>query len=341
MEVGMAGPGAIVVVGASAGGVEALKSLSSGLPPDLAATVLVVLHLPRSSPSALPAILDRVCPLPVRAAVDGELLRPGEVLVAPADRHLLVIDGRVRLSIGPTENGHRPAVDPLFRSAARGFGPAVIAVVLSGARDDGASGVAAVARHGGIVVAQEPQDALHASMPLAAIAAAAPQHVIAAAKMGPLLGELARSRPPASAQADQTLDAEAKVAEFEVDVDERFSAGQYGCPSCGGALIELADDPVLRYRCRIGHAWSAEGLLIEQESALEGALWMALRALEEKAALHRRLSGGSSRSGASAAARRHSASEQEAQRSAVLLRRLIQRIEDGSDVGLLESGGVA
>jgi two-component system, chemotaxis family, protein-glutamate methylesterase/glutaminase len=338
MEVGMAGPASIVVVGASAGGVEALKSLMTGLPPDLAATVLVVLHLPRQAPSALPVILDRVCPLPVRAAVDGEPLRPAEVLVAPADRHLLVIDGRVRLSVGPAENGHRPAVDPLFRSAARGYGPAVIGVVLSGARDDGASGAAAVARHGGVVVVQDPQDALHASMPRAAIAAASPEHVIAAVKMGPLIGELARSRPAASAAADQLLDAEVQLAEFVPAVATDLpDSEQYGCPSCGGSLAELAYEPVLRYRCRVGHAWSAESLLVEQSSALEGALWMALRSLEEKAALYRRLSVSSSQRGAHAAAQRHRQSEQESQRSARLVRNLIGRIEDGAEAGV-ESG---
>jgi two-component system, chemotaxis family, protein-glutamate methylesterase/glutaminase len=339
MEGGMADPVSIVVVGASAGGVEALKALTGGLPPDLPATVLVVLHLPRASPSALPAILDRVCPLPVRAAVDGDPLRPGVVLVAPADRHLLVIDGRVRLSVGPTENGHRPAVDPLFRSAARGYGPAVIGVVLSGARDDGASGAAAIARQGGVVVVQDPDDALHSSMPKAAIAAAAPQHVVGAAKLGPLLGELARSRPVTKTATDELLDAEVRIAEFEQAATEELAEdGSYGCPSCGGSLVELPDGPVLRYRCRIGHAWSAESLLFEQDSALEGALWMALRSLEEKATLHGQMAAASQHRGASAAAARHSASAQEARRSAALVRRLISQFEGSADSVATEAG---
>jgi two-component system, chemotaxis family, protein-glutamate methylesterase/glutaminase len=159
----------IVVVGASAGGVEALQALAGGLPADLAAAVVVVLHIPRRSPSALPAILDRAGELPAVAAEDGVELRAGIVYVAPADRHVLVAGRCLRLSGAPAEGGHRPAIDPLFRSAAAGFGPRAIGVVLSGTLDDGSAGLAAIAGRGGHALVQDPADARYPAMPTNAL----------------------------------------------------------------------------------------------------------------------------------------------------------------------------
>jgi two-component system chemotaxis response regulator CheB len=205
----------IIVMGASAGGVEALRAVVAGLPPDLPCPVLVVLHVPRTAPSALPDILDRAGPLPARHAVDGEELRPGHIVVAPGDHHLLVMDGRARLTRGATENGHRPAVDPLFRSAARACGPGAIGVVLSGARDDGAAGLAAVGRAGGVTVTQDPEDTLYPWMPLAAAGSTEVDHVAPAAKLGPLLGELARLPLAAPGRTDDPLlDAEVEMAKL-------------------------------------------------------------------------------------------------------------------------------
>jgi two-component system, chemotaxis family, protein-glutamate methylesterase/glutaminase len=282
----------VVVVGASAGGVEALRAMAAGLPAGLPAAVLVVLHVPRDAPSSLPRILDRSGPLPARAAFDGEPLVPGRIYVAPPDRHLLVIGDRLRLSRGPSENGHRPAVDPLFRSAARAAGPRTIAVMLSGNRDDGAVGAEAVAAAGGVVVVQKPEDALNPSMPRAVMARVEPDHVTDAAGLGALLAELTAVEIPDPGPApDPLADAEVAIDDAARLTTDRIvdNPAVYGCPSCGGGLFELETWPSPRYRCRVGHAWSPESLLEEQAVATEGALWTAVRALEEKSALSRRL----------------------------------------------------
>ncbi|GAA0805708.1 chemotaxis protein CheB [Spirilliplanes yamanashiensis] len=313
----------------SAGGVEALKALVAGLPPDFPGALLVVLHVPHDAPSALPAILDRAGPLPARHAVDGEELRPGRVYVAPADRHLLVIGGRIRLSHGPSENGHRPAIDPLFRSAARAYGRRVVAVVLSGSRDDGAAGLQTVAAHGGLTVVQDPADALFPSMPAAALARATPDHVLPAAKIGGLLtGITAMSLPdptPADDRPDPQLDLEVAMSDLAdvTTADLPVAPAGYGCPSCGGSLHELGHEPLPRFRCRVGHAWSPESLLDEQAVATEGALWMALRALEEKAALSRRMADGHSGGHVSD---RYDRSAREAEKAGRLIRRLIDEL---------------
>jgi two-component system, chemotaxis family, protein-glutamate methylesterase/glutaminase len=180
----------IVVVGASAGGVEALRALAGGLPEDLPAPVVVVLHIAKHAPSALPAILDRAGPLPAVAAEQGGPLVNGVIFVAPSDRHVLVDGGLLRLSPGPTENGHRPAIDPLFRSAAAGYGPRAVGVVLSGTLDDGTAGLVAITDRGGTALVQEPGDALYPGMPTSAL-----ENVPGAARhpadqLGVVLGEL-------------------------------------------------------------------------------------------------------------------------------------------------------
>ncbi|HEV7965756.1 MAG TPA: chemotaxis protein CheB [Actinoplanes sp.] len=318
----------VVAVGASAGGVEALRALVAGLPSDLAAAVLVVLHMPREAPSALPQILDRSGPLPATVAVDGEELRPGHIYVAVADHHLLVLDHRVRLSHGPAENGHRPAIDPLFRSVARAAGPRAVAVVLSGARDDGAVGAAAVAARGGVTIVQDPEDALCGSMPRAAIARRRPDYVARAAEIGGLLSGLITMPLPEqlpTALGDARLDDEVAMSDFaDITTDQLLTVpAGYGCPSCGGGLFELEQTPAPRYRCRIGHAWSPESLLDEQAVTTEGALWMALRALEEKSALSRRMA--SSRTGLSYGDR-FDRMARDAEQAGALIRSLIERL---------------
>jgi two-component system, chemotaxis family, protein-glutamate methylesterase/glutaminase len=324
----------VVAVGASAGGVEALRAFVAGLPPDYPGTVLIVLHVPRNAPSALPAILSRSGPLSAATATDGEPLRPGQIYVAPNDHHLLVLDGHVRLTRGPADNGHRPAVDPLFRSAARAVGPRAIGVVLSGSRDDGAAGLASIVARGGTAVVQDPADALYPSMPSAALARVSTEHVAPAAKLGPIIAQLtatdmpdSRAVEPPAADDDALLNAEVAMSQLgPITTDELgMPAAGYGCPTCGGSLFQMSADPLPRYRCRVGHAWSPESLLEEQAVALEGALWMALRALEEKSALSRRMAASQHPGHASSGARfRDMAADAEA--AGETIRRLIAQL---------------
>lgn len=292
----------VIVMGASAGGVEALRAVVAGLPPDLPAAVVVVLHIPRGAPSALPGILDRAGPLTAVAAEQAAPLRRGVVHVAPADHHVLVVDGHLRLSRGPAENGHRPAIDPLFRSAALTHGPDVIGVVLSGTRDDGTAGLAAITSRGGAAVVQEPDDALYGAMPASALAQVPDALVHPAAKIGAVLGELA-DRPPAVSAAvgeDGLLLAETRIAASGVpgtDTLEQATPSGFSCPDCHGVLYELPGAPAPRFRCRVGHAWSPGALEAQQAQAVDEALWAAIRALDEKADLVERLAAGARQHG--------------------------------------------
>jgi two-component system chemotaxis response regulator CheB len=309
-------PHAVVVVGASAGGVEALRALTAGLPADLPAAVLVVLHLSANTPSVLPRILGRACALPVAHARNGEPLEPGRVYVACPDQHLLVHPGRLRLLRGARENGVRPAVDPLFRTAARAYGPRVIGVVLSGTLDDGTLGLGHVKRWGGTAVVQDPEDALFDGMPRSAIEHVLVDHVAPAQALGPLLARLARRprlahQPTAPAMPDP-IESDRDV--LEIDGGARRNEALGGrisgltCPECHGALWEMGDGEDggqgagVRFRCRVGHAFSEQVLHETKGVSIEAALWTALTALEEHAALTLRMA---QRAGAAGHEERH------------------------------------
>ncbi|MGH8866906.1 MAG: chemotaxis protein CheB [Actinomycetes bacterium] len=279
----------LVVVGASAGGVEALSRFVAGLPEDLPATVLVVMHLSPRGPSALPAILARSGNLPVRTATPREPLRHGVVLVGPPDHHMTVTeDGTVSLVAGPHENGYRPAVDVLFRTAARALGPRVIAVVLSGNLDDGTAGAAAVRAQGGLVFVQAAEDALHPAMPTSARDRAGADLVADANRLADAVVQRCAEVVDESlaVPAEITLRQEADVAHGDPEsFDEDRVGGPSGltCPDCQGSLYTVEDGPLLRFRCRVGHAWSMDSLAQQHEQSVETALWTALRTLEEKA----------------------------------------------------------
>jgi two-component system, chemotaxis family, protein-glutamate methylesterase/glutaminase len=284
----------VVAVGASAGGVEALTHFAAGLPPDLPYAVLVVLHMAVGAPSVLARIMDRSGPLPTAEAVDGEPLEPGTIRVAVPNRHLLTYDRRIALSEGPTENGHRPAINALFRSVALNFGPRAVSVLLSGVLDDGTLGTAAIRSRGGTTIAQSPDDALFPAMPLSAIEAGVVDLQVGAFEVGGVLKQLAdRGFEEREMEPDARMQVENRIAmarRFSTDVDAAAlgpSSG-YTCPDCNGTLVSASEG---NYRCHVGHAWTADALLRARDDEIESALWIAIRSLQEKAKLSRRLAG--------------------------------------------------
>lgn len=324
-------PRDLVVVGASAGGVESLRELVSHLDPSLPAAVLVVLHLPASSPSMLPAILSRVGPLPAVAARGREELVPGRILVAPPDFHLVVLDGHANLTRGPRENGHRPAVDVLFRSAAWVAGPRVIGLVLSGTLDDGTAGMMSIRQRGGLVLAQSPDEATYPSMPANVIRAVGADHVGTVAELAAVINELAGSAVPAAAPQDPSdlMTAEVHMADMTADAfadpDRPGVPAGFSCPDCSGSLFEIDEAGMMRFRCRVGHAWSALGLLAAQSETLESALWTAFRSLEEKAALAKQLADQARERGSTLSAQQFLEKFDEASGAAAVLQRLLEQ----------------
>jgi two-component system chemotaxis response regulator CheB len=320
----------IIVVGFSAGGVEALVSLVHALPADLPAALFVVHHFPAESVSVLPSILSRSGALPALHPEHGELIEQGRIYVAQPDRHLLIHGDRIHLTRGPRENGHRPAIDPLFRSAARAFGPRVVAVLLSGALDDGVAGLAAVKRRGGVTVVQDPDDALYPGMARSAIQRVAIDHVLPSAELAPLLTRLVAT--PAAMKGGhhamipedlEPLDpAEAGTADIETGPLPGPPTA-LTCPDCGGTLWELVSGDLVRYRCHVGHAYSSGSLVSAQADTLESALWSALRALEEKAELSRRMAERIGKHGIERLALRYRKAVRDAERGSDVLRQLL------------------
>jgi two-component system chemotaxis response regulator CheB len=319
----------VIVVGASAGGVEALRTLVSGLPVDLPAAVLVVLHVPSYGGSVLPAILARSGPLPARHPGHRQSLTESVVWVAAPDHHLVVAGDEIVLTRGPRENGLRPAVDVLFRSAARAVGPRVIGVVLSGVLDDGTAGLSAIAAQGGVTVVQDPADALYPGMPSSALEHVKVDYVAPIAEMAQLLVRLCKEEVvEVGRPVSPLLAIEADMALMDDDaMNQSDRPGQpsgFSCPDCAGVLWEIHDGPLVRYRCRVGHAWSAESLLGEQSEQLDGALWMALRGLEEKAALARNLENRARERGSSLSAARFTQQAEDATHAASLIRSMLE-----------------
>jgi two-component system chemotaxis response regulator CheB len=284
----------IIVIGASAGGLQPLRTLVSQLPADFPATLFIAQHCRPDAHSFLPEILSRSGPLPAEAARDNSHYTPGRIYVAPPDHHLLVETDRLRVVRGPRENRHRPAIDPLFRSAAWAFGPRVVGVVLSGYLDDGALGLWAIRTCGGTTVVQDPRDAMYPDMPRNAGRMMDIDHTLPLVEIGPLLNRLAREAVVSSngAERPESIRIQNEFTTMDRDMDDMFTLGTlspFTCPSCRGALWELENGEQLSYRCHTGHAFSAGSLVSDESNAIEEAMYSALRAVEEKAAALRRL----------------------------------------------------
>jgi two-component system chemotaxis response regulator CheB len=286
----------IIVIGASAGGIEALTLIARALPRGFPASLFVVCHFPPGGKSVLPDILSRAGPLLAVHPNDGDLFYPGHIYVAPPDRHLVLEPGgRMRLTRGPRENHNRPAVDPLFRSAARHYGDRVIGVVLTGSLYDGAAGLLAVRGAGGLAVVQDPRDARVAAMPLNATQIAGADRVVRAADLAALLVELVQG-PLTAERGDAVMDPMEQMPEVvhetfdrQVRNERNGDVSVFTCPECGGALWQVAQAGLTQFRCHVGHAYNGEALLAEQSEALEAALWTAVRTFKEKVVLGRQL----------------------------------------------------
>lgn len=287
-----------IVIGASAGGVQALITLVADLPADLPAAVFIVLHISPNSPSLLPNILARDSSLPVAHAVHGDTIKHGRIYVAPPDQHMIIEDEHVKLVHGPKENLHRQSIDALFRSAARWAGHRVIGVVLSGARDDGKVGMRAIKQRGGITIVQHPEDAAFPSMPMSVMQEIKVDYSLSLREIPPLLNEV--SHQPAEEEGRYAVPDEVEIetrigeqqmesAELIASVERIGNISKLTCPDCHGALWEIKDEHILRYRCHVGHAYSAEALSEGQSQMLEVALWSAVRALEEQMMLAKRI----------------------------------------------------
>jgi two-component system chemotaxis response regulator CheB len=265
----------IIVVGASAGGVHTLEQMVSALPAGLPAAVFVVLHIRSSGNSTLPAILSRAGPLPAYHPKNGDAIQRGRIYVAPPDLHMIIENGHIHLSAGPKENFVRPAVNPLFRSAALSYGPRVIGVVLTGRLDDGTVGLWEIKRRGGIAVVQDPSDAVSPDMPQSALRNVQVDYAVKLSEMGPLLTALAGG----SAQSAEGTGNEAMTT----------TKTRITCPECRGPIEEVRTGNMAELRCRVGHIYSAQSFLAAHAETRERTLWSAVVALEEGAEIMREL----------------------------------------------------
>lgn len=335
----MASTQRLVVIGASAGGVAALRQLAAALPPTFPAPVLIVLHV-GAHESVLPALIGSNCPLSVAHARDGEPLVGGTIRIAPPDRHLMVVDGSLRLTRSPKENFARPAIDPLFRSAALAAGDRVLGVVLTGMLDDGTVGLQAIKAAGGVAIVQDPADAQEPSMPASALSHVAVDHCVALAEIPPLLTRLV-SKPLAHGSTKMTeqrgrISHEQALSLGTGDYLEHLRAigepSPFTCPECHGGLWQVSGSAPRRYRCHTGHAFTTRTLDLAIERETDAALWNALRALHEHASvLDQRAAQSRADNLVEEAARLDEVSRRVARQSRVL-RALLERSSDSPDL---------
>jgi len=330
----------IVVIGASAGGVEAIRSLTVALPADFAAAVFVVLHI-GAHKSELPWLLNQTGSLRACHPGDGDPIRAGHIYVAPPDHHLLVEPGHVRLTRGPRENWARPAVDPLFRSAARAYGPGVIGVVLTGGLNDGTAGLFEVKQHGGTTVVQDPDDAENPSMPRSALQHVAVDHCVPLRDMAALLAAMVGKQQP-----DRFIDGvqaakleargDAMTADYKLDEPVAVT-----CPDCGGALRRMELGTLTQFGCHIGHVYTAEVMVAAQFAAMEWSLGASMRSLSERGELCRQMANKAQVAGDAGCASRWTAAMHEAKERTGALRDLLEWewMHPGDAEPLAPSGG--
>jgi len=278
----------LVAIGTSSGGIDALRTLAADLPADFAPPICIVVHVAPHSPGIIHEILARSGNLPACKATDGMPLASPGFYVAPPDSHMLVDGGVLRLAHGPRENRCRPAIDPLFRSAARTHGRGVVGIVLTGDLDDGTDGLWTIKRQGGIAIAQDPEEALFPSMPRSAMQHVSVDHVVRLAELGPLLVKLAATPLSQSTprQAPTSLEVEVNIARGKNAIDAGVThlgePSSYACPDCHGVLLQVAGEGgVARFRCHTGHAYSVASLVAALDDAIEDAGWNAVRSMEE------------------------------------------------------------
>jgi two-component system chemotaxis response regulator CheB len=279
----------VIVIGSSAGGVSTLKQIITALPADFQAPVFIVQHLSADKPIEIADILNRASSLTASYPIDGSNIETGNIYVAPPDHHMILEGDHILVKRGPKENTFRPSIDALFRSAAYNYGPGVVGVVLTGMLDDGSSGMWSIKRMGGTTIVQDPQEALHPSLPLSVFEYVDVDHVCPASKIAAMLVKLSQKKTGRKANAGET---EVKLLKMEADIAALSNAFDKGglemgelssltCPECGGALTSLKEGHSVRYRCRTGHAYSSASLLSEVTETAEHKLWQALRNLEE------------------------------------------------------------
>jgi two-component system chemotaxis response regulator CheB len=284
----------VIAIGGSAGSLPPLIRLVGGLPTEVAAAIVVTIHVGEQNRSQLPSILSRSGPLPASWAIDGEILERARVYVAPPGRHLLVVDGHAHLSSGPRVNRHRPAVDVMFASMAASAGERSVAVVLSGVLDDGAVGAALVARQGGSVLVQDDQEAEFSGMPTATLAAAPGARAVSSTELAPVVLDLLAQQAGAAAKTSVARGKEPEMNMADSKDPGFLSSDETGltrlvCPECGGALAEVQLPQITYFRCHVGHQYAPQSLAAAQADAVEAKLWSAVAALEEQAAFQRYL----------------------------------------------------
>jgi two-component system chemotaxis response regulator CheB len=270
----------VIVIGTSAGGVEALQTIVRDLPADLPASVFVIMHMAPRSRSILPEILTSSGPLRAVHPSDGDAIEPGRIYVAPPDRHLIIEPGHVHLGFGPREQHQRPCVNISLRSAALAYGEQVAGVILTGQLDDGSAGLWDIKRRGGIAIVQNPEEAAFPSMPLSALREIEVDYTVRLSEMAALLARLAREGEPEPVEVGQRNNGREEMNPRLTDLT---------CPECRGTIWEVPRGPNVEYRCRVGHSYSPRSMLAEHFAAQERMMWAAIVAMEEGAALARRL----------------------------------------------------